>query len=95
MTNTFIPGHGKRTTLRDVAREAGVSIKTVSRVVNREPDVNVATAVRVAGVMKRLGYRPNELARSLKGQRSVTPTRTCGRRATTWGSSCNDGSTGS
>jgi LacI family transcriptional regulator len=44
MTNTFIPEHGKRTTLRDVAREAGVSIKTVSRVVNDEPLVNEATA---------------------------------------------------
>ncbi len=72
MTNTFIPGHGKRTTLRDVAREAGVSIKTVSRVVNREPLVNEATAARVAAVVEKLGYRPNELARSLKGQRSRT-----------------------
>jgi transcriptional regulator with XRE-family HTH domain len=72
MTNTFIPEHGKRTTLRDVAREAGVSIKTVSRVVNDEPLVNEATAARVADAVKRLGYRPNELARSLKGQRSHT-----------------------
>lgn len=59
-------------TLRDVAREAGVSIKTVSRVVNREPLVNEATAARVADAVERLGYRPNELARALKGQRSRT-----------------------
>ncbi len=72
MTNTFIPEHGRRTTLRDVAREAGVSIKTVSRVVNEEPLVNEATAARVADAITRLGYRPNELARSLKGQRSRT-----------------------
>ena len=72
MTNSFTPEHGKRTTLRDVAREAGVSIKTVSRVVNEEPLVNEATAARVADAVKRLGYRPNELARSLKGQRSGT-----------------------
>ena len=72
MTNTFIPGRGKRTTLRDVAREAGISIKTVSRVVNREPLVNEATAARVADAVEKLGYRPNELARSLKGQRSRT-----------------------
>ncbi|MBA2511053.1 MAG: LacI family DNA-binding transcriptional regulator, partial [Rubrobacteraceae bacterium] len=67
MTGVLIPGPGKRVTLRDVALEAGVSIKTVSRVVNGEPAVNAATAVRVAGVVERLGYRPNELARSLKG----------------------------
>jgi LacI family transcriptional regulator len=72
MTDTFVPEHGRRTTLRDVAREAGVSIKTVSRVVNKEPLVNEATAARVAAVITRLGYRPNELARSLKGQRSHT-----------------------
>ena len=45
MTDTFVPEHGRRTTLRDVAREAGVSIKTVSRVVNKEPLVNEATAL--------------------------------------------------
>jgi LacI family transcriptional regulator len=72
MTNISIPGPGRRVTLRDVALEAGVSIKTVSRVVNGEPDVNTTTAVRVAEVVGRLGYRPNELARSLKVQRSGT-----------------------
>ena len=61
-----------RVTLRDVAREAGVSIKTVSRVVNGEPMVNPATAERVTEVASRLGYRPNELARSLKGKASRT-----------------------
>ena len=72
MTGTSISGLGKRVTLRDVAREAGVSIKTASRVVNGEPQVNEATAARVAGVVERLGYRPNELARGLKGSRSRT-----------------------
>ena len=62
----------KQATLADVAREAGVSIKTVSRVVNREPMVNPATAARVAEVAERLGYRPNDLARSLKGKGSRT-----------------------
>lgn len=71
MTGTSIPP-GKRVTLKDVAIEAGVSIKTVSRVVNGESTVNDTTATRVAGVAKRLGYRPNELARSLRGQRSHT-----------------------
>ena len=72
MTDVHIPGPGRRVTLRDVALEAGVSIKTVSRVVNGEPTVNEAMAVRVAEVVERLGYRPNELARSLKGRRSRT-----------------------
>ena len=62
----------RRITLRDVAREAGVSIKTVSRVVNKEPNVNPATAARVSEVVERLNYRPNEMARSLKGYRSRT-----------------------
>lgn len=65
-------GHARRVTLRDVAREAEVSIKTVSRVVNGEPLVNPATAARVSEVADRLGYRPNELARSLKGKASRT-----------------------
>lgn len=72
MTGLFISGPGRRVTLRDVALEAGVSIKTVSRVVNGEPEVNEVTATRVAGVVERLGYRPNELARGLKGHRSRT-----------------------
>lgn len=72
MTGVFIPGPGRRVTLRDVALEAGVSIKTVSRVVNGEAAVNETTAARVAGVVERLGYRPNELARGLKAHRSRT-----------------------
>ena len=59
-------------TLRDVAREAGVSIKTVSRVVNGEREVNAQTAARVAKVVEKMGYRPNELARSLRSRRSNT-----------------------
>ena len=72
MTDTYTPRPGKRITLRDVALEAGVSIKTASRVVNGEPTVNAAMADRVEDAVERLGYRPNELARSLKGRRSRT-----------------------
>ena len=61
-----------RPTLRDVAREAEVSIKTVSRVVNGEPAVSPATEARVREVVTRMGYRPNQLARSLQGRRSRT-----------------------
>lgn len=72
MVETFRHRQDRRITLGDVAREAGVSIKTVSRVVNNEPNVHPATAARVAEVVERLDYRPNELARSLKGHRSRT-----------------------
>lgn len=53
-------------TLREVAELAGVSIKTVSRVVNGEPSVTGPTAARVLDAVERLGYRPNPLARSLR-----------------------------
>lgn len=58
-------------TLVDVAREADVSLKTASRVLNRAPGIAPATAKRVRTIMARLGYRPNELARGLKGRRSA------------------------
>lgn len=58
-------------TLVDVAREADVSLKTASRVLNGAPGLAPATAKRVRAVMSRLGYRPNELARGLKGRRSA------------------------
>lgn len=61
----------KGPTLIDVAREAGVSLKTASRVLNGSPELAAATAKRVRAVMLRLGYRPNELARGLKGRKSA------------------------
>ncbi len=72
MLNSSSGRSSGRPTLRDVAKEAGVSIKTVSRVVNGEPAVSPATAARVGKAVARLGYRPNQLARSLQGQRSRT-----------------------
>jgi LacI family transcriptional regulator len=58
-------------TLADVAREAGVSIKTASRALNEERYVREKTANKVREVMVRLGYHPNELARGLKARKSV------------------------
>ncbi len=58
-------------TLVDVAREAGVSLKTASRVLNNSINVSIEKAVRVREAMERLGYQPNELARGLKAQRSA------------------------
>ncbi len=58
-------------TLVDVAREAGVSLKTASRVLNRSKNVSQEKAAKIRTVMERLGYRPNELARGLKAKRSA------------------------
>jgi LacI family transcriptional regulator len=54
-----------RTTLHDVAREAGVSLATVDRVLNSRPGVRDVTVGRVQGAMARLGYRPDPLAARL------------------------------
>lgn len=61
-----------RVTMKDVASEAGVSIQTVSRVVNDHPDVASGTREKVQEVIEEVGYRPNVLARSLISQRSYT-----------------------
>jgi LacI family transcriptional regulator len=58
-------------TLLDVAREAAVSLKTASRVLNNSKNVSEEKAKAVRAVIERLGYRPNELARGLKAQRSA------------------------
>ncbi|HEX7782476.1 MAG TPA: LacI family DNA-binding transcriptional regulator [Sphingobium sp.] len=59
-----------RATIADVARVAGVSIKTASRVLNREPHVSREKQAMVEQAMLTLDYRPSQIARSLKGSRS-------------------------
>ena len=59
----------QKATVFDVAELAGVSIKTVSRVVNREPHVRPATQERVDRAIAALNYLPSEAARRLAGQR--------------------------
>jgi len=61
---------GKRATIHDVARLAGVSIKTVSRVYNDEPNVRDAIRERVREAGAELRYRPNAAARTLVERRS-------------------------
>lgn len=56
--------------IKDVAAAAGVSDKTVSRVVNREPNVKPAMAERVQAAIDRLGYVPNQAARLVRTSRS-------------------------
>ena len=60
-----------KATVFDVAELAGVSIKTVSRVVNSEPHVRPATKERVdhAIAIAKLDYEPNQFARFLASQR--------------------------
>ncbi|MCK4316261.1 MAG: LacI family DNA-binding transcriptional regulator, partial [Anaerolineae bacterium] len=59
-------------TMRDVARKAGVSIKTVSRVVNNQGEISEATRQRVLAIIDELGYRPNRIARAMVTQRTHT-----------------------
>ncbi|MBB6048888.1 LacI family DNA-binding transcriptional regulator [Armatimonas rosea] len=60
-------------TIRDVARESGVSVATVSYVLNNGPrPVSPKTRERVVAVMRRLDYHPNAVARSLVRRRTQT-----------------------
>ena len=59
-----------KATIDDVAELAGVSIKTVSRVVNREPNVREQTRAKVLEAIDKLSYRPNQAARSLASHHS-------------------------
>ena len=58
------------TTMADVAREAGVSITTVSHVLNGTRRVNEKTTQRVHAAIERTGYRPHSIARALAGART-------------------------
>ncbi|MEK0173491.1 catabolite control protein A [Tetragenococcus halophilus] len=59
-------------TIYDVAREANVSMATVSRVVNGNPNVKPATRKKVLDVIDRLDYRPNAVARGLASKKTTT-----------------------
>jgi len=57
-------------TIKDIARHSGVSVSTVSRVLNKKPDVNTETEARVNSAIKELGYSPSSVARGLVLKRS-------------------------
>lgn len=59
-------------TIYDVAREANVSMATVSRVVNGNPNVKPTTRKKVQEAIDRLGYRPNAVARGLASKKTTT-----------------------
>ncbi|MFD7339062.1 LacI family DNA-binding transcriptional regulator [Streptomyces violascens] len=58
--------------IKDVAAEAGVSVATVSRVLNSHPSVSEAARARVLAAVETLGYRPNAVARSLRTDQTRT-----------------------
>ncbi len=62
----------KRATIKQVAKAAGVSTQTVSRVINERPDVSPETRERILQIIEDLDYQPSALARSLIQQRSFT-----------------------
>lgn len=73
MTSTGDPEERSvRPTMADVARHAGVALKTVSRVVNDEPGVSPAMAARVTSAINVLGFRRNESAANLRRGRTAT-----------------------
>lgn len=61
---------GRAPNIRDVAREAGVSYQTVSRVLNDSPAIRPSTREQVLRAIDELGYRPNAAARALVTSRS-------------------------
>ncbi len=62
----------KSSTVEDVAREAGVSTATVSRVFNRSPLVTEKTVNEVLAVAEKMNYKPSRVARRLRSQKSAS-----------------------
>jgi len=61
-----MPIRSNMPTMKDVARLAGVSIQTVSAIINHKPGITNATRIRVLAAIEQLGYRPYSIARSLR-----------------------------
>ena len=59
-------------TLKDVAKASGLTVGTVSRVLNNRGYISDKTREKVYQVMKELNYQPNEMARSLSKQKNNT-----------------------
>lgn len=59
-------------TIVDVARAAGVSVQTVSAVINDKSGISEATRARIRAIVRELDYQPNQLASSLRSQRTRT-----------------------
>lgn len=63
---------GRKVTLKDIAAEAGVSVMTVSNVLNARRAVSEETSRRIREIARRLNYRPNQVARSLRAEETRT-----------------------
>lgn len=61
-----------KVTIKDIAKEADVSITTVSRVLNNKPDVSPETKKKIQEVIDKLGYNPNTIARGLVLNKTYT-----------------------
>ncbi|MEO5885326.1 MAG: substrate-binding domain-containing protein [Candidatus Limnocylindrales bacterium] len=66
------PRDPERVTIREIARTCGVSVQTVSRVINRRPDVAPGTRAAVEAAIAAAGFQPSAVARSLVQRRSYT-----------------------
>ncbi len=62
----------RRVTIKDIAEQSGVSLSTVSLVMNHNPRISQATRERVLQTIERLGYQPNRMARQLAWRRTHT-----------------------
>ncbi len=58
-------------TMKDIAKMCGVSIKTVSRVINGSPDVKEETREKIEKAMLQHGYQVNLMARGLKSKKPI------------------------
>lgn len=70
-TTAVAPSARRKPSINDVARLAGVSYQTVSRVINDAPDVSEATRQRILKVIQEVGYRRNRTATALVTNRST------------------------
>jgi LacI family transcriptional regulator len=64
--------HNPKVTIREIAQMCGVSMQTVSRVINNRPDVAPATRAAVEAAIAAIGFKPSAVARSLVQRRSQT-----------------------
>jgi len=60
----------KKVTLKDIARESGLDISTVSKALREKSDIALATQEKIKKIAGKMGYRPNLLAKSLINDRS-------------------------
>jgi LacI family transcriptional regulator len=72
------------TTMKDVARRAGVDVSTVSLAINNDPRIRVETRERILFIAQELGYRKNHLARGLRSGKSFTIGAVVGHATAFW-----------